>query len=518
MNRGCQYISMFVILCQLFGILRKFHNLALDPMRRGQKIFYFLLNDRLFAFMVMFFHIATCFDPYRLNGWEIAFEADSNFVLLKVWVGLTPALWLTFGLFSRTPFFFQIVIFVFSFVFVMWCQYFFVVYKDKQKETEKRVRRMLSGWTSPVSDKEVDSLKNKGIQFMNEMLGFGVFGTTYRCAYTTRDGDFVLKVIDIIEWERNLKPDKPEGQVRDEWLNPEQIRKSFNDNMHRLRALEHRHVVRFESIENWMRENSRLYLITRLAQMNLDTFLTKYRPYGVPEEWAREWFSQLCNGVNYLHHIFEGIPFTHSNIKPENVLLYRLNGRQRNGLQNQQMFGRREDEINPNQRERVVDNGFEMKDQFILKLSDCGLDRFLPLYGRVVTKKDPPIVISPPKKCIGKKNLRIMAYVERPEEKRFDDIFQLGVILLLLLKGDIRRLMPSPKDSYRIHQYVTGVDAFFIRMDRPAVIRKLLPDGRPELHLLLRKMLEWEPLMRYDIKQVMDSEWMAKVAQRVVQN
>ena len=488
--------------------------------RFGQKFFYCVITDRVIGLLLFFLKASLSFDP-RINDSfkKGAFEPQTNEVLLYVMLSVLPAVWIVF-FFFRTLFVFQLFLITGIVVLLLWFFFYIMLRKELREDRQIFIKRVLCGLNEPLNQIETNSLMNMGFFVTNEMIGFGTYGTTYKCGSVKKpDNHLALKVIDITEWQKNRMPTTRAGEYH---LEIEKIRTNFLRVVRKLRAFDDENIVKFVKIHNEAGAFHRIYLITSLAEMNLDTFLTQYKPNGVSEQWARLWFKMLCKGLFYLHEVFDAEPFPHSNIKPENILLYRKKVPDPLTESHRFHFGRTDRRAHKNDgkvstpENKVPKSSIDMRDEYILRLTDCGFDSFLPLGGKVVTKRNPPVMLSPPKRVIGKRYLRILTENTKEDEKKFDDIYQMGVILLLLLKGDITRLLKKPIDTERIHNKVTGVDAIYVRFDKTEIIKKLVGDKSPELILLLRKMMDWEPLLRYDIRQVIDSEWMKADPQNAV--
>jgi serine/threonine protein kinase len=103
----------------------------------------------------------------------------------------------------------------------------------------------------------------------------------------------------------------------------------------------------------------------------------------------------------------------HYNIKPENVLLFRRSLSQNNDCCN----------------------------NFDIKLFDCVFAGVFSKLGKFTTEKNPIYYITPPNTLNGKKNLRIQRnYTELNfYSLKAIDIYTLGVVLVLIVKGNIEK-------------------------------------------------------------------------------
>lgn len=346
------------------------------------------------------------------------------------------------------------------------------------------------------------ALEGFGYKPTEEIIGIGTIGTVYRCGHKTdKEKQFALKVIDIIEW--NINRNSKAG-INDPMITT--IRTQFLEIRPKLLVLDHKNICKLTKIHCEGGAFRRIYLITPLAEMNLDFFLTNHKPLGVPEFWAQQWFRQLVDGIDYLHKTLEDRPFTHSNVKPENILLFR---KSQSNPSNSSKFSFVSKVFSRNQN-NIRENDIQMIDEFELKLTDCGFESFLPSNGNVITKRDPPFIVSPPNRVRGKGDSRIFTENQIPDEKMFDDIYHLGIVLILLVKGSINRLIKSPKDTERVSNYVTGIDGFYVRFDNIFEIAELPGLMSLELMHLLKHMLKYEPFFRYDIQKVKTHPWLTK--------
>ena len=225
-----------------------------------------------------------------------------------------------------------------------------------------------------------------------------------------------------------------------------------------------------------------IYLVSRFANYNLDNYLTHKEPNGVSEECARYWFRQLSTAVHYLHHVFNNDkPLPHSNIKPENILLFKRDDRRGNG--------------------------------FDVKLSDCGLNVFLPSIGRVTTKTNPIYYISPPNQVIGKKQTRFVknCFAQSLLQQMSGDVYNLGIIVVFMIKGNIERIVRKPPNSTKTMNF-KGADGIFVEFNVEHV-RELSNGLSPKLYDLLKKMLHRVSVMRIDIMGVKEHDWLKSFLQ-----
>ncbi len=81
-----------------------------------------------------------------------------------------------------------------------------------------------------------------------------------------------------------------------------------------------------------------------------------------------------------------------------------------------------------------------------MKLTDCRLNQLLTKLRKVITKRKPFYFISQPNLLSGKKNLRMLRnHIDFDiNASAFGDIYNLGVFLLLMIVGNIEKLVKNP--------------------------------------------------------------------------
>jgi serine/threonine protein kinase len=88
-----------------------------------------------------------------------------------------------------------------------------------------------------------------------------------------------------------------------------------------------------------------------------------------------------------------------------------------------------------------------------------------------------------------------------------DDIYSLGVVLVLLIKGDLENLVDKPKDTQRILEYHSRVDGIYVELSAQ-VVKKLSGEISPQLYHLFRRTLNRIRNYRIDINGVRSHPWL----------
>jgi serine/threonine protein kinase len=191
---------------------------------------------------------------------------------------------------------------------------------------EKNIEYSFRGYNAKLLREEISRLKALGYHILPQVIGFGHYGTVYKCLHKIRvDGnenleEMAAKVIDVSQLVKYRF-----GRLRPQEM--ANLQNSMNIGINALNALIHRNICQIERTDIIRDENaliSKVVLFSKMAEMNLDFYLKHIKANGVGEECARFWFRQLCDAVNYLHNEYDRNQcLTHSNIKPENVLLFK---------------------------------------------------------------------------------------------------------------------------------------------------------------------------------------------------
>ncbi len=281
------------------------------------------------GFFVLVLKISFCYDTHFVNPWDYAFGSiESNLIAFGLSVIVCLNAYLSFVIVSQ--FFFSMLvainllaleIWIFRLIYHLISEYF------KEKNIDLR------GYNAKLLREEIWRLKALGYNILPEVIGFGNYGTVYKCVRRIRvDGnenleEMAAKVIDVSQLVKYRFGRLPFQEM-------ENLQNSINIAINAFNALIHRNICQIERTDITRDENaliSKVVLFSKMAEMNLDFYLKHIKPNGVGEECARFWFRQLCDAVNYLHNEYDkNRCLTHSNIKPENVLLFKRAQRVRN--------------------------------------------------------------------------------------------------------------------------------------------------------------------------------------------
>ena len=269
------------------------------PISFGEKFFYCVVLDRMIAVILFAIKLPLCYDVTAHGPFmDGSLGVNSNSVYFMVCLSTEFAIWSVFFLFEA-KFIYQLGLVIGTVVLQLWVSNYLMLLDWRKLDREQHIRRVLSGITSPLTAVEKGMLSNLGYRISDKMIGFGCYGTTYECTSSMTGAKLALKVIDFEEWTKSREPGAHPNEIL--W-SIHNIRNNYIRNVMRLRGLSNRNVVPFQRIHNEQNEFKRIYLITELAEMNLDKFLTDKRPNGVPEKWAREWFNQLCSGYIFAQY------------------------------------------------------------------------------------------------------------------------------------------------------------------------------------------------------------------------
>src|SRR5579884_2118912 len=151
--------------------------------------------------------------------------------------------------------------------------------------------------TMPGNPEHLIGKTIKGKYQINQLLGQGGFGATYRATRMKDNKDVALKI---------LHPDMPEEQVF-------RFAKEAFTIMKLHRQFQHPHIVPVEDLDT---EDGRYFIVMPLAK----TDLRGHVPYGraLPPDQVVSFISQAAEGLQFTHEK----EVVHSDVKPQNLLLY----------------------------------------------------------------------------------------------------------------------------------------------------------------------------------------------------
>ncbi len=469
MVHGLQLVFIPIITLSIFYCLFTFKYFWLESKSIGLRIGLTLIIDRVLANLLFLMKICLCYDLYLENPWfDGALGYRSN--MSPQWVSCFMTANTLMSFFVTHSFKLGFLFAIFALLFESWIGLF--IWTRYHRWQESYDKHILCGKNPPLSKEEKQFLADLGFQISNQIIGFGNYGTVYKC----KGKDLAMKEIDIKNWTKQ-RQNYESNEAQD-------IRNKFLMGSRKMKRFNNVNIVKIESIESRRSRAgvlSKIYLFTKLANMNLDHYLIHESPHGVEEYCAQFWLRQLIDAVRYLHEVFDfREPLPHSNIKPENVLLFRRS------------------------QEDIQKNGI----QFNAKLSDCGLNLFLPKIGKITTRKNPIYFISPPNAVKGKKSLRIYKHNLSETQQNYisDDIYSLGLVLLFMIKGNIIKICRPPKDTQKIQNCIARIDGIYAEFNVEDV--KQLPGYMSDnLYDLLKKMLNRIQLLRININGVCNHKW-----------
>ena len=474
-----QTVLAIVLSYACFYLIQQFRYYCEQPIRFGQRVFYCFNTGLVLSVVAFVLKLVIAYQPYsRRSVKDGSLSADSNQAYMTVMKALMPSLFITYFGLRGHLFIHQFIVNVFVVFIIIWLQFNNLSRKVQKLTEERKFRRLLSGNTQ-ITDKDVIRLPNFWqIRVIGKPMGFGCHGTVYPCGYGNSVNNLVVKVINLEQWMENRYSSNVNIEckilvARDEFVKITAL----------WSQIKHPNVVQYTTIGP-KRRSDKIFVVTSIAKMNLDFFLTHIQPNGVPEDWAHEWFKQLCEGVNHLH--FHQL--AHSNIKPENILLF----------------------PRPDRFDFAKDQplaGISHRYAYDLMLTDYGYEVFLPLNGRVITKRDPIVMIGPPNRTIGRSGTKFMVNAVDANDWPNDDIYLLAVVLLLMMNGDLHRLIKMPNGIECSSLQESGIDYVGVRLDKINLIRKLPNKPTKELEQLLKMMTAYEPSNRFTIGEVMAHKW-----------
>lgn len=139
----------------------------------------------------------------------------------------------------------------------------------------------------------------------------------------------------------------------------------------------------------------------------------------------------------------------------------------------------------------------KQKTKYTAKLSDCGLDLYFTKSGQIISNNK--YLISAPEYILGRKiaKLQRINYLNNSESLA-SDIYSLGVILVVLLKGRLANNVSYPLEKM---QCITYVD-FSWKDSKNSIKRLFAKKEYKQINTLLKGMLERKVENRFDIMSV----------------
>lgn len=147
-----------------------------------------------------------------------------------------------------------------------------------------------------------------------------------------------------------------------------------------------------------------------------------------------------------------------------------------------------------------------------MKLSESGLNEYFTKSGEITT--DNEFLISPPEFVFGRKITRV---VRNRADTLEADIYSLGVILVLLLKGKVKNFSKTPKvmEKQKIREMISEIDFIFVdfswKKSKESVKIIFDKDLDRDLVSILRGMLQRIPEKRFDISRIKKHKWLKSV-------
>ncbi len=317
MAHPLQYIFALLLILLTFWFLNIYKYFWSKPMSVSVKICITLIIDRTLALLLFLIKCSVCYEYYSRNPFrDGSVGSPSNKITLAISCLMTlNAIFTLFATDSN----------LFSPIFIICAtitELGFISYVcNRLLSSYRENKAILCGENIRLSPEETNWLNGLGFD-ISDQIGFGNYGTVFKCMNGNTNRRMAMKVIDFKKFA-NRRHSNTEDAIHE----AQGIRAKFREGIRKMSQLNNTNIVRLlrvEEKENANRILYRIFLFTRLATCSLDYYLISVSPHGVGEECARFWFRQLCDAVHYLHEVHSiGEPLPHSNIKPENVLFFR---------------------------------------------------------------------------------------------------------------------------------------------------------------------------------------------------
>ncbi len=148
---------------------------------------------------------------------------------------------------------------------------------------------------------------------------------------------------------------------------------------------------------------------------------------------------------------------------------------------------------------------------FDAKLGDTGMHSLYESSGKITTKQNPYYIISPPEFVFGTLLALQLNTSDLPKESLLaGDVFSLGVVLVLMIEGDIRKVVGKPNSEPHQKQNANSdyqIDGIFVKINSQNVNHLLGPKVSAQLLDLLKRMLDVRPVWRSDIELILRHQW-----------
>ncbi|CAG2104499.1 unnamed protein product [Medioppia subpectinata] len=292
-----------------------------------------------------------------------------------------------------------------------------------------------------INKSEQKELKKNGIHLSGDSIGGGYYGTVYKgyrkSETTSKLQAMAIKVIDVQKYHKILM------QINE--IDYKSLSDVFNKSVVTLEKIQNNKIPKIEKllkISAKDNEIKKLIIVSVMADMNLNDFISQQKPDGLDEDWTRLWFTDICEAVHCLHNVYK---IAHKNIKPENILLY------------------------------TGDQTTNTKTSYVVRLADSGIASLFPNSAKVYSKTDPICVMS-----------SLESFSTKPMAK---DIYSLGIILLVLLRGDLSKFVLNNKPlaifANIFYKFIEDIESQSLK-ELLESMTSSAPNARPNIHTVLK--------------------------------